>query len=91
MYPVVGAINGRSTPAMRPATQAAGIVGGVDASLNEYFDDLAQTWRGWTGAHPRRRDRPIAGTFKLRMGRVISLAVERVYGEPWLIESRRYT
>ena len=37
-----------SLPGLRASTQA-GIVWGVDASLSEYFDDLAQNWRGWKG------------------------------------------
>ena len=37
-----------SLPGLRASSQA-GIVWGVDASLSEHFDDLAQNWRGWKG------------------------------------------
>jgi uncharacterized protein DUF6228 len=32
------------------ASTKVGIVWGVDASLSEFFDDLAKNWRGWKGA-----------------------------------------
>jgi hypothetical protein len=31
------------------ASTKAGIVWGVDASLSEFFDDLAKNWGGWKG------------------------------------------
>ena len=37
-----------SLPHLRASTKA-GIVWGVDASLSEFFDDLAKNWRGWKG------------------------------------------
>ena len=32
------------------ASTKVGIVWGVDASLSEFFDDVAKNWRGWKGA-----------------------------------------
>ena len=31
------------------ASTQAGVVWGVDIALSEFFDDLAENWRGWKG------------------------------------------